>query len=128
MPKLPQLEDFARHSPGTVGTGFPGAPDTIRTCVFCRRRPEVDHLVISFSVGQARARAMRPARTCIVTPINHPKPKISVDTARGSPSRTMLQTDMNAARAAKNVPAALSRSTHFILGLDSSGAALVRAA
>jgi hypothetical protein len=32
MPKLPPLEDFARHSPGTPGTGFSGAPDTIRTC------------------------------------------------------------------------------------------------
>jgi hypothetical protein len=32
MPKLPRLEDFARHSPGTPGTCFSGAPDTIRTC------------------------------------------------------------------------------------------------
>jgi len=23
----------SRHSPGTLGTCFPGAPDTIRTCV-----------------------------------------------------------------------------------------------
>ena len=32
MPKLPRLEDFARHSPGTPGRCFPGAPDTIRPC------------------------------------------------------------------------------------------------
>jgi hypothetical protein len=26
-----------RHSPGTLGTCFPGAPDTIRTCDLCLR-------------------------------------------------------------------------------------------
>jgi hypothetical protein len=35
MPKLPGLEDFARHSPGTLGTGFFGAPGTMKLELVC---------------------------------------------------------------------------------------------
>ena len=41
-----------RHSPGTIGTCFPGAPDTIRTCDRCLKEGGApSNIAILFNVG-----------------------------------------------------------------------------
>ena len=37
------ISKSSRHSPGTLGTRFAGAPDTIRTCDLCLRREWMKH-------------------------------------------------------------------------------------
>src|SRR5476651_1001493 len=45
--------ESSRHNPGTLGTCFPGAPDTIRTCDLCLSGLAVDQRTGLWLVGSS---------------------------------------------------------------------------
>src|SRR5258708_6974719 len=72
------FDQLTSHNPGTPGTCFSGAPDTIRTCDLCFEKRTKRR------TNSGPGAQLAPAMICIVTPTSHPQPTTSVRKPRGS--------------------------------------------